>query len=213
MESSYLFNSSSSAPKMERKYIEKNRRCQMKTLYFKLTSLLPRQHAKEGLALPDKIDAAVNYIQNLQVELEKYKEKKEKLMSRKREHSSITNDNKSTAKASPYMEIHEMGPDLDMVLVNGLHDSCTSFNEIIHVLYEQGVEVVQASFSNTGNSVFHILHPKSADPTLRCQATANISTRLNELIFGTSSSCYLELETKLDVWDFEIIDYISNIVD
>ncbi|KAK1388881.1 transcription factor bHLH162-like [Heracleum sosnowskyi] len=210
MENSYLYNnsSSSSAPKMERKYIEKNRRCQMKTLYFKLTSLLPRQHAKEGLALPDKIDEAVKYIQSLQVELEKYKDKKEKLMSRKREHSCITNDIKSTTKSSPCFEIHEMGPDLDMVLVNGLNDSFISFNEIIHVLHQQGSEVVQASFSNTGNSVFHILHPsKCADPTLRCQATANISRRLNELIFGTCSS-YLELDTKLDIWDFEIIDFL-----
>lgn len=115
---------------------------------------------QEGLALPDKIDAAVKYIQILQVELEKYKEKKEKLMNRKREHSCITNDIKSTTKPSPHLEIHEMGPDLDMVLVNGLHDSFTSFNEIIQVLHQQGAEVVQASFSNTGSSVFHILHPK-----------------------------------------------------
>lgn len=116
---------------------------------------------QEGLALPDKIDAAVKYIQMLQVELEKHKEKKEKLMSGKRKHSWITNDVKSTStKASPYLEIQEMGPDLDIVLVNGLHDSFTSFNEIMHVLHQQGVEVVQASFSNTGNSVFHILHPK-----------------------------------------------------
>lgn len=180
----------------------------MNTLYFKLTSLLPRQHSKEGLPLPDKIDAAVKYIQSLQVELEKYKDKKEKLMSKKREPSSfITNDIKySTTKASPYFEVHEMGPDLDMVLVHGLHDSFFSFNDIIHVLHQQGAEVVQATYSDTGNSVFHILHHKSTDPTLRCQATANICRRLNDLIFETSCR-YMELETKLDIWDFEILDF------
>ncbi|WOH05641.1 hypothetical protein DCAR_0625061 [Daucus carota subsp. sativus] len=207
MESTSLYNPASSAPKMERKYIEKNRRCQMKTLYFKLGSLLPRQHCKEGSALPDKIDEAVKYIQSLQLELEKLKDNKDKLMSRKREHSCITDDTMSPIKKSrsPHLEIQEMGPDMDMVLVNG-YDSFINFNEIIHVLHQQGAEVVQASFSSTGNSVFHILHPKFAGPTWRYEATANISTRLNELIYGTSPS-YLELESNLDIWDFEIIDF------
>lgn len=110
--------------------------------------------------MADKIDEAVKYIQSLQVDLERYKDKKEKLMSRKTEHSCIT---KSTTKSCPYLEIHEMGADLDMVLVNGVNESFISFNEIIHVLHQQGAEVVQASFSNTGNSVFHILHPKVAN--------------------------------------------------
>lgn len=47
---------------------------------------------------------------------------------------------------------------------------------------------------------------QSADPTLRSQVTANISRRLNELIYGTSSS-YFELEPNLDIWDFEILDF------
>lgn len=117
---------------------------------------------QEGSALPDKIDEAVKYIQSLQLELEKYKDKKEKLLSRKREHSCITVGDhiKSIKKASPHFEIHEMGPDLDMVFVAGIDDSFINFNKIIHVLHQQGAEVVQASFSNTGNSVFHILHPK-----------------------------------------------------
>lgn len=176
----------------------------MKTLYSKLGSLLPSHNSKEVLALPDQIDEAVNYIKSLQTKLEKSKEKKETLTKRKRDDACIASTTGIMCrKKSPQIEIHEMGPNLDIVLINGLENPF-SFYEIIRVLYEEGAEVLHANFSTSGNSIFHILHGKIGDPTrlMSFEANNTISKRLNDLIRGSSSSSF-DAESPLDIWDFD----------
>nr|GMC72161.1 transcription factor bHLH162-like [Ipomoea batatas]GMD85961.1 transcription factor bHLH162-like [Ipomoea batatas] len=50
------------APKLERKYVEKNRRNHLKNLYKHLFSLLPPHLSQEGIALHDQVDETVKYI-------------------------------------------------------------------------------------------------------------------------------------------------------
>lgn len=112
------------------------------------------------MALPDQIHEAENYIKSLQTKLEKSKEKKEILTKRKRDDAAcIASTGIMSSKKSPQIEIHEMGPNLDIVLINGLENPF-SFYEIIRVLYQEGAEVLHANFSTTGNSIFHILNGK-----------------------------------------------------
>ncbi|CAL5403696.1 unnamed protein product [Camellia sinensis] len=149
---------SSSTPKIERRIIEKNRRNHMKSLYSKLYSLLPNHDpSKEAVPQTDRLEEAKKYIKSLQMRLEKYKEKKETLLGRKRSHSCIT-DFKRALK-SPQIEIREMGPVVNVVLISGQEDKFF-FHEIIRLIHEEGAEVVNASFSVIGKSIHHVVHAK-----------------------------------------------------
>ncbi|KAL7185515.1 hypothetical protein ACSBR2_027457 [Camellia fascicularis] len=148
----------SSTPKIERRIIEKNRRSYMKSLYSKLYSLLPNHDpSKEAVSLPDRLEEAEKYIKSLQMTLEKYKEKNETLLGRKRSHS-YTTDFKQVLK-SPQIEIREMGHAVNVVLISGQEDKFI-FHEIIRLIHEEGAEVVNASFSVVGNSIRHVVHAK-----------------------------------------------------
>ncbi|CAL5406516.1 unnamed protein product [Camellia sinensis] len=197
---------SSSTPKIERRIIEKNRRNHMKSLYSKLYSLLPNHDpSKEAVPLPDRLEEAEKYIKSLQMRLEKYKEKKETLLGRKRSHSCIT-DFKQALK-SPQIEIREMGPAVNVVLISGQEDKFI-FHEIIRLIHEEGAEVVNASFSVVGNSIRHVIHAKIGELAPKFEA-ARVSNRLREFVNGSisdveSQSESLEFEIQPDMWEFEI---------
>ncbi|CAI9089386.1 OLC1v1023952C2 [Oldenlandia corymbosa var. corymbosa] len=158
---------STSTPKMERRIIEKNRRNHMKSLYSKLYSLLPSYGSKEVLpAVPDQIDEARMYIESLQKKLEMYHEEKEKLLKlqgkmKPNSSSSAASKNETLNNTSKLtnVEIHEMGPNMDVVCITGLEDQA-SFYGIIRLLSNQGFEIVHANFSINGNSVIQISYEK-----------------------------------------------------
>lgn len=111
---------------------------------------------QEAQSLPDQIDAAIDYIKSLQTQVEKTKEKKESLMGKKRLYTCTNNETMGSLK-SPEINIHETGSALEITLTSGL-DNQFVFYEIIHMVHEEGGEVVNASFSVVGDSIFHVIH-------------------------------------------------------
>lgn len=107
------------------------------------------------MPLPDQIDEAVEYIKTLKSKLDKNQDKKNKLVGRKRSRTCMTTETTSSSSKSPQVEIHEMGPDQDLILINGLNNHFT-FYEIIRVIHEEGAEVLHANFSASGNSIFQL---------------------------------------------------------
>ncbi|XP_071904243.1 transcription factor bHLH162-like [Coffea arabica] len=203
------FHPSPSNPKMERRIVEKNRRSHMKDLYARLYGLVPSDSSKENLTVPDQIDEAINYIKSMEKKLEKCKEKKEKLLFGKRPYSGATSE---TTKITN-VEVHDMGPNMDVILLNGLEEQA-SFYGIIRLLCKEGFEVVNANFSSNGNSVLHVVHDKGGISTSRTETTAVVK-RLKELIYGYShgeveSRLDSWVESRLDSWDFEIEPDILN---
>ncbi|CAA3006023.1 transcription factor bHLH162-like [Olea europaea subsp. europaea] len=153
---------------------------------------------KRAMPLPDQIDEAVAYIESLKTKVEKMKEKKESLMPRKRSHSCITSEIQASTKSSqPLVEVHDMGPNMDVILVSGL-DDLAKFYSILHLLREDGIEVLNSNFSIHGNSSFHILHDKAGKSRMGFEATT-MSRRLKDLICGSTCS---EVESNLDLWDY-----------
>ncbi|OAY35292.1 hypothetical protein MANES_12G088914v8 [Manihot esculenta] len=188
---------STSATKTERKVIEKNRRNQMKTLFSNLNSLLPKQSSKEALPLPDQVDEAINYIKSLEEKLKKSKEKKESLSGRKRSFSNFVSSFESASNlVAPKLEIREMGSSLQIILISGL-DNQFIFYDIIHILEDEGVEIPNASFSVSGNSIFHVVHAQMKESDFSYGA-AKVTERLNRYINGSAS----ELELGPELWDF-----------
>lgn len=160
----------------DRKLIERNRRNEMKALFCKLNSIMPHQSSREANSRPDQIDEATNYIKNLQIKLEKMKEKRNNL---KDIGTSKNNASMNMGFKSPQFKIQQMGSALEVVLVTGL-DCQFMFNETIRVLQEEGSDVVNASYTVVENAVFHTIHcqvGESADGALR------ISKKLNKFLY------------------------------
>lgn len=113
---------------------------------------------QEALPLPDQVDEAINYIKSLEEKLKKSKEKKESLSGRKRSFSNFVSSFESASNlVAPKLEIREMGSSLQIILISGL-DNQFIFYDIIHILEDEGVEIPNASFSVSGNSIFHVVH-------------------------------------------------------
>ncbi|KAE8660903.1 Basic helix-loop-helix DNA-binding superfamily protein, putative isoform 3 [Hibiscus syriacus] len=183
-----------SSAKMERKVIEKNRRNRMKNLYTKLNSLLPHHDSKEPLSLPDQIDEAVNYIKSLKTRLNEYREKKE-LTGRKRSYTRTIET--TVSLKAPELKINEHGSAMEVVLMTGT-DSQFVFYDMIGILNLHGAEVLNASFSFVGNTVFHVLHAKIG-AFVEAQIIKN---KLNKLVHG--SSCEDD-QLQQELWNFDIL--------
>ncbi|TKY71709.1 Transcription factor bHLH36 [Spatholobus suberectus] len=171
-----------SPSRVDRKFIERNRRNQMKALFRKLNSLVPHQRSKESISLPDQLEEATNYIKKLQINVEKMKDKKDMLLGIERSNARM-NGGKNGLK-SPRIEIQQMGSALEVILITGL-DSQFMFSETIRVLHEEGVDVVNASYKVIGDAVFHSIHCQDGESA---NGAARISERLKNFIHDSSYS-------------------------
>ncbi|KAM1981913.1 hypothetical protein ACFX15_038351 [Malus domestica] len=156
--------SSESSSKPDRKTVERNRRIQMKSLCFKLASLVPPQHfkttnSKDTVSQQNQLDTAASYIKQLRERIENL-ERKEKAMrsqlgSSNSDIGAIAAEN-AVRKGSrlPVLELRDSGSCIEVMLISGLNKNFM-FYEVIRVLEEQGAEVVSANFSTVGNKVFH----------------------------------------------------------
>ncbi|XP_038888628.1 transcription factor bHLH162-like [Benincasa hispida] len=198
MDPNFQFSaSSSSAAKIERRIIEKNRRNQMKNLCSQLNSLLPNHDSKDiSLPLPDQIDEAIKYIKELEKKVSSAKEKKNQLQGKNK--SSINMDSSSSSSsASPQLNIHQMGKSVEIVLSSGL-DNQYLFCETLRILQEEGTEVINASFSVSGNSVFHTIHAQLGDSMVEFGVT-KATERLKRLVYGSNSD--VEVQKEKQWWD------------
>ncbi|XP_031090644.1 transcription factor bHLH162-like [Ipomoea triloba] len=200
-------------PKLERKYVEKNRRNQLKGLYNQLFSLVPS--SQETLPLPDQVDVTINYIKTMKEKLEKMKHEREELMMMKKKAqsrkmhscaSSLSSHLHHHVEPHPQIHIHEMGPAMAVVFITGL-DNVATFNDIIRVVRgEEGVEVTSASFQLHGNSTLQIVGEpvgKWAVSNGAAGAITSVSKKLKEMISGATST-ETESSSRLELWDYDI---------
>lgn len=118
----------------------------------------------EGAPLPDQIDEAVEHITNMKARLEKLRQKKEFLLQRNQPNNScITHDqiqaSNQRSYASPLVEVHDMGPNIDVIIANDLQNY-SNFRHMIRLVHQNGVEIASASFARDGNSSIQALHDK-----------------------------------------------------
>ncbi|KAE7995712.1 hypothetical protein FH972_000483 [Carpinus fangiana] len=175
--------SNPSSSRSDRKTIERNRRNHMKALYSELNCLVPHQTSRET-SLPDQLDEATSYIKKLQTNLERMKEKKDRLMGMEKPNESMSSNSSGVMAMgirSAQIEIHQNGAALEVVLITGL-DCQFMFNETIRVLHEEGAEIVSASFTVVEDTVFHTIHSKVGEPALGDEAAARISERVNKFV-------------------------------
>ncbi|XP_022737020.1 transcription factor bHLH162-like [Durio zibethinus] len=172
-----------SSSKPDRKTIERNRRIHMKTLCFKLASLIPHHHSKpskEIVSQQDQLDLAAAYIKHLREKIEKLKAIKEQAMKSKEASSSIMNTTASVGLSLPVVELRDFGSSIEVILITGLNKNFMLY-EVISILEQEGAEVVSASFSTVGGKIFHTLHAQAKISRVGVE-TARVYQRLQELI-------------------------------
>ncbi|GMI72829.1 hypothetical protein like AT4G20970 [Hibiscus trionum] len=168
--------------KLDRKFIERNRRNQMKALCSKLNSLVPHHSSREAASLPDQLDEAANYIKSLKANLERTKEKKERFMG------SVKSQ--ETSSKSPQIQIQEMGSSSLVIALNTGFNNRFIFNETIRVLHEERAEIVNASFSSVDeHTVLHTIHLSIGEAS--ADRAARISERLKKLVHDAGACDYL----------------------
>ncbi|XP_059443289.1 transcription factor bHLH162-like [Corylus avellana] len=176
-------SSSSEASKLDRKMVERNRRIQMKSLSFKLASLLPPHYiksSKEMLSQLDQLDLAASYIKQLRERVEKLKGRKEQAMSSGSSSETI-NDKMKIGTKLPLVDLREFGSSIDVILITGLQKNFM-LSEVLSILQEEGAEVVSASFSAVGDKVFHTIHAQVRISRLGVE-TSRARQRLQDLVF------------------------------
>ncbi|XP_059285883.1 uncharacterized protein LOC132039414 [Lycium ferocissimum] len=146
---------------------------------------------QDTVAVPDRVHAAEKYIASLDKKLEK-----------KKKHLEQMKMGTKTTKARPQIEFHEMGPNMIVVLITGL-DNLATFNNIIRLCHEEGVEVVYTSFQLNGNSTLQISHETKINrsSTIEFRGTT-LCGKMKELIYGPS--CSNDMESQLHLWDYII---------
>ncbi|RWR85594.1 transcription factor bHLH162-like protein isoform X2 [Cinnamomum micranthum f. kanehirae] len=171
--------SSRASSKLERKTVERNRRMHMKTLCFKLASLLPSHYTREALSQQDQLDQAAAYIKKLRENIEGLKERRALA-------AHIVGINKDMSDGmmiefrTPVIEVKDLGSTVEVVLISGLNRNFM-FCDVISVLEEEGAEVVNASFSQVANKIFHIIHSQVTSSRVGFESE-RVYERLKELV-------------------------------
>lgn len=111
---------------------------------------------QDSLPLPDQIDEATKYIKKLEENVMNLKEKKDSLVGVDGKYSNI----RGYSLNSPVqIEVHEKGSAVEVILVTGLECQFV-FTEAMRIVHEEHAEVVNASYSVVGTTVFHSIHAK-----------------------------------------------------
>ncbi|KAL1551274.1 transcription factor bHLH168-like protein [Salvia divinorum] len=165
--------------KLERKTIEKNRRIRMKTLSFKLVSIIPDRHfsqPKDFLSQQDQLDEAAAYIKTLTERIEAMNRRKAQLINR----DATTNYVTRTASKSPILTVKELACGVEVVLISGLNKNFM-ISQVISVIEQEAAEVLTINISRVGDSIIHTLHAQVKIVRVGVDIS-RISDRIHEII-------------------------------
>ncbi|XP_058091680.1 transcription factor bHLH162-like [Magnolia sinica] len=166
--------------KLERKTVERNRRMHMKSLCFKLASLIPPHYSKEALSQQDQLDQAAVYIKQLREKIDELKEKRDLATSIEGINKDISGAMMVLGLRLPVVEVRDLGSSLEVVLISGLNKNFM-LCDVISVIEEEGAEVVNASFSFVADKVFHIIHSQVTSSRVGFESS-RVYERLRELV-------------------------------
>ncbi|XP_048500337.1 transcription factor bHLH168-like [Beta vulgaris subsp. vulgaris] len=181
----------SSSNQEQKKVAEKNWRNRINDLCSDLTSIVPPEHFqpfKDMLSQADKIEQATNYIVELRERVDNLNKRKGQLeMTGNQEAGTSSNQQNTTLNdvtmadsALPIIDVKDLGSSLEVQLVMTLEDNIM-LHEVIRILEEEGAEVVNATFSTSGNKVIHTLHAKVRNARIGIE-TSRVKEKLHALI-------------------------------
>ncbi|KAG6414159.1 hypothetical protein SASPL_126877 [Salvia splendens] len=140
---------------------ERDRRKKMNTLYANLRSLLPPQDHYKKLSIPATISRVLNYITELQAEVERLKHKKERFISKISDKNHINLKKSTSNSAASATPINDVEVVIQICIPKAEKGS---FSEAISRLEEDGFLMVNAScFQSFQSRLFYNLHFQAQD--------------------------------------------------
>eukprot|EP00253_Pinus_taeda_P007565 PITA_07565 len=162
--------------KRNAKTIERQRRREMKTLFSTLRSLLPDENLRGKRSVTDQVEAAVNYISQLQQRIEDLSAQRDNMKAKanSRRNANVSLDglqlsyNQKICKSPlfrdhfPAVEIKSFG--LGIQVSTKTFEHHIVYSDLLQALEETGLEVFSAAvFAISNNRVFHTIHAKVHD--------------------------------------------------
>ncbi|KAK4412867.1 Transcription factor ORG2 [Sesamum alatum] len=154
------------AKKLNHNASERDRRKKMNSLYTSLRLLLPAEDHSRKLSIPATVSRVVKYIPELQREVERLSEKKEKLMSkissRQENYTSVAFKNQTSRKPTQTSVSATRISDREIIVQTSVSKSekgSSLFCEAVMRLEEEGFLVLNASsFESFDGRLFYNLH-------------------------------------------------------
>ncbi|KAK3223313.1 hypothetical protein Dsin_010338 [Dipteronia sinensis] len=170
-------SSSNSSLRINRNLLERNRRIQMNTLLSKLFSLVPQRQQALIISMQfpvcESVDQATSYIRKLEEKIKKLRERKEVIL--KGDH-----DDHEEKFEPVVINVKSSESTLEVSIISGLKKKIL-LHQVISVLVEEGAEVVNITYHNTGGRVFHTIYSKPIYTRIGIE-TSRVDERLKKLI-------------------------------
>ncbi|XP_062191434.1 transcription factor bHLH168-like [Phragmites australis] len=187
---------------VERKEIESKRRQHMRSLCFKLASLIPEEHHSKGtMTQLGSLHEAAAYIKKLKERVDELQRKRSAAQhltgmrggggggdSTSAAAAATTSSGAGSeegddeALAAPVVEVrdHHDGSSLDLVLISSM-ERPFKLHEVITVLEEEGAEIINANLSVAGRKIFYTIHSRAFSSRIGIEVS-RVSERLGALV-------------------------------
>ncbi|XWS56505.1 hypothetical protein CRYUN_Cryun09bG0090900 [Craigia yunnanensis] len=132
---------------MNRNFLERERRSNMRNLFSRLFSLLPPQSNRKSI--PDMVELATIYINHFQSHLEELRQRRMQL-----EEANRTTSERMIIQV---VNITDSNSSMEANLITG-SDTKFSLCDIISIIEEEGAEVQSVKYNNAGNMNILSIH-------------------------------------------------------
>ncbi|XP_058106872.1 transcription factor bHLH100-like [Magnolia sinica] len=190
----------SNVKKLSHNANERDRRKKLNNLYSSLRTMLPGLHPKKKLSIPATVSYVLKYIPELQKQVEGLKKRKEEILSKitkQGDLSYLRNIRSEAASVLPSqtISVRECGDKEVMIQicsVNSDNERRCPLSMVVQSLEDEGLLVLNSSFTIAGGKVFHNLH-------LQAQRNENLF-RLTGIISLGGAAVYVANSTSACMW-------------
>ncbi|XP_057798463.1 transcription factor bHLH118-like [Salvia miltiorrhiza] len=153
--------------KTAHKFIEKQRRQEMTALYASLRSLLPLQYVKGKRAVSDHMHQAVNYVNDMKMNIEQLQKRRDKL--RNITTSAAADDDgdpNTTVNGHDCVKITLFRDGIEILITHSPNDNIFPLSKVLADLLDRQLNVVHCVSTSTAHStILQTIHIEVNDST------------------------------------------------
>ncbi|CAL5404920.1 unnamed protein product [Camellia sinensis] len=162
--------------KINRSDIERKRRREMSTLYASLRSELPLEYIKGKRSTSDHMEEAVNYIKNLEKNIQQLRHKRDELKKFSSPDSLYSGDGSS----SHFFTVCPCLGGVKIVFSSGFNEEKLQLSRVMEFLLEEGLNVVTCASTKVNDKLIHTIQCEVTDP--KCFNDSELQQKLYNVV-------------------------------